>query len=114
MKYTPQQLRDIAPLLTQQVAHAPVKFKARGTQLLRAIETVTRCADILAPIVGDEIGDVASSYLLPQIHSYLHEVAGHSATPIVFQFAPAALLGAQHAGLFEKIGKLFGAQEGFD
>ena len=112
MKYTPQQLCDIAPFLAQAVTRAPAQFRERGTRLMSAIETVTRCADLLQPIVGDQIGEIAASYLLPQVHSYLKEVSGRPATPALFQLAPAALLSAEHTRLFESMGKLFSG--GFD
>lgn len=108
MQYTPQQLREIAPLLAQAVQRAPAALRARGQQLMAAIECVTRCADLLQPIVGDQIGDVAACYLLPQIHSYMKELSGQSATPALMQFAPVMLLSADKTGLFESMGKLFG------
>ena len=107
MNYTADMLRQVAPVLREQAAKAPPTLRERGRLLVEATEQVTRFADLMSPLIGPQIEELTASYLLPQIHSYLKEVAGQSATPKLLTLIPSFVTGAKSSGLFVNLGRLF-------
>ena len=107
MKYTAEQLREVAPVLAQQVANAPAHLRPSGQRLMEATTHITRFADLMSPFIGPQIEELTASYLLPQIHSWLKQSAGQPSTPIMLTLMPSLFSGAKSSRLFEHMGKLF-------
>lgn len=108
MDYSARKLADILPVLRQAVESAPAHLKTRGQNLLAASEHVTRFADLMAPFAGfGEMETLASSYIMPHIHSYLKELSGRPRTPLVLAMMPAVASAAQSTKLFGAMAKLF-------
>jgi len=108
MDYTALRLRELAPLLKESVQRASAPLKIKGQQLIAASQQITRFGDLMSPFIGAQVTEeLISAYLIPQIQSYINEVAGHGKTLGLINFMPATAVAAK-AGVFGNLANVFG------
>lgn len=109
MEYSAAKLHELAPLLKQAQAAAPSHLKQKGKHLIEATTHITRAADLLSPFTGGALMEqLAASYLIPQIHSYVKEVQGQPKTPVLIAFMPATAVAAKAVNAMGWAARLFG------